>query len=171
MTRLGRLSTLAAVVSIGCAPIPRLSNPLPLAPLSLRAMQSRSYPTRDARGVLKALVDVLQDDGFVVRYANTRLGLLAAGKVLAGPTSSELLGVPGRVAGIAVGTRPVVERLEATANVRESATRVTVRLSLERKVTDPAGAVLSVAPVTDEKTYQEFFVTLDKGLFLEREGL
>lgn len=33
------------------------------------------------------------------------------------------------------------------------------------------GRVLRVAEVTDAKRYQEFFARLDKGLFLQREGL
>ena len=40
----------------------------------------------------------------------------------------------------------------------------------QRKVIDARGAV-TVTQLTDAKGYQEFFAKLDKGLFLEREGL
>lgn len=48
--------------------------------------------------------------------------------------------------------------------------RVRVRINFQRRLVDPRGRV-QVTQVTDAKGYQEFFAKLDKGLFLQREGL
>lgn len=50
----------------------------PQAPLELRQAQSRSFETADAHLVLKAALNVLQDEGFVIREANAELGLVTA---------------------------------------------------------------------------------------------
>jgi len=47
---------------------------------------------------------------------------------------------------------------------------VRVRINFQRRLIDVRG-VVTVTQVTDAKGYQEFFAKLDKGLFLEREGL
>ena len=48
----------------------------------MREFQTRSFETSDDRAVLKALVNILQDDGYVIKEANTELGLLSATKEL-----------------------------------------------------------------------------------------
>ena len=50
----------------------------PQAPLELRQAQSRTFETADPRLVLKAALNVLQDQGFVIRNADAELGLVTA---------------------------------------------------------------------------------------------
>ena len=68
------------------------------------------------------------------------------------------------------GTSRASATLDATANISTHGDRVRVRINFQRKVIDARGAV-TVTQLTDAKGYQEFFAKLDKGLFLEREGL
>ncbi len=44
--------------------------------LQIREFQTRSYETKDAKMVMKSLLNVLQDDGFIVKNANVELGLI-----------------------------------------------------------------------------------------------
>ena len=48
----------------------------PSSPLQLRQLQSRAFEGADARLVLKAALDALQDEGYVIREADAELGLV-----------------------------------------------------------------------------------------------
>ena len=48
--------------------------------LEIRAMQTRSYDTKDVKMVMKAVMHALQDDNFMIQQANVDLGLLTAQK-------------------------------------------------------------------------------------------
>jgi hypothetical protein len=48
--------------------------------LEIRAMQTRSYDTKDVKMVMKAVMHSLQDDNFIIQQANVDLGLLTAQK-------------------------------------------------------------------------------------------
>jgi hypothetical protein len=52
----------------------------PKSQLQIRELQTRSYDTRNTKMVMKTMLNVLQDDGFIVKEANTELGLLTATK-------------------------------------------------------------------------------------------
>jgi hypothetical protein len=41
--------------------------------LQIREIQTRTYDTHDTKAVLKTMLNVLQDDGFIVTEANTDL--------------------------------------------------------------------------------------------------
>jgi hypothetical protein len=165
------LLVVLGVASAGCFAARRLPDQLPATQLEIRAIQTRTYAGQDARTVLKTLLSVLQDDGFLVHYGDVELGLLDASKSVTGVDAGDFgLAFPTRVAGEIVGTTLGVATVEATANVSEFGDRVKVRVNFQRRLVDSSGNVV-VTTVTDAKGYQEFFAKLDKGLFLQREGL
>lgn len=173
----------ATALLAGCVPAAAPSR----TQLEVREYQTRVVDTPDAARVLKAMLDVLQDDGYVVRNAVVDLGLItavkevdlapgqtagAAGAVIGGGV---IVGGP-EVGGIVVAppVRPSVaktEVLDFTGNVSPAGGRTRVRVSLQRKILDLNGAVMSVASVDDPAVYQDFFARMDKGLFLQGEGL
>jgi hypothetical protein len=172
MRRVGALLVVLAATLAGCMPARRLPEPLPVTQLEIRAIQTRTYAGQDVRTVLMALLSVLQDDGFLVHYGDVELGLLDASKSVAGFDAGDFsLTLPTRVAGEIVGVSPGVATIEATANVTRFGDRVRVRINFQRRLTDARGTVVAVSQVTDAKGYQEFFTKLDKGLFLQQEGL
>ena len=74
------------LVSVGCVP------PAPQkTQLQIREFQTRSYDTKDTRMVMKALLNVLQDDSFIVKNANVDLGLITASLVKGIPEDLTLL--------------------------------------------------------------------------------
>src|SRR5437016_6520732 len=162
---------LAAAAASACTFPRRLPEPLPLTQLEIRAIQTRTYSGLDAPTVVKTLVNVLQDDGFLVHYGDAELGLLDASKSVSGFDSGEFdLGLLTRLVTEIQGASPASATLDATVNVSTFGDRVRVRINFQRRVVGVRGAV-TVTQVTDAKGYQEFFAKLDKGLFLEREGL
>lgn len=147
--------------------------------LAWRQAQSRSFETADSRLVLKAALNVLQDEGFVIRHADAELGLVTA--VLEWRSRQPSRGlralkwlavVPTYGASLLLPTgRTEFSAIEANVNVTPEAERTRVRVSLVTKVTDRDGAVRSVAPVDDPLAYQRLLAGLDRAVFLEREGL
>lgn len=149
----------------GCASAPRVQH----TQLELRQFQTREYATTDSRMVLKAVLNVLQDDGFMVEQASPELGLLSASKEVDIEKRGQAIAA-ALFAG--VNARWNKTRLvEATANVSEFGERCRVRVTFESKVTNNKGEVVSVDQIGDEAFYQEFFAKVDKGIFIQQEGL
>jgi hypothetical protein len=170
MRRVLGVALLLAITASGCTGR-RLPEPFPFSQLEIRAIQTRTYAGRDLATVLKTLLNVLQDDGFLVHYGDLALGLLDASKAVAGVDGGEFgLILPTRIFLEIVGGSPGVATVDATANVSEFGDRVRVRVNFQRRLVGLFGGV-SVTPVTDPKSHQEFFTKLDKGLFLQGEGL
>ena len=179
MTRHATPVTLALVLG-ACASMPESSGVrVPAAPLELRQAQSRSFETPDSRLVLKAALNVLQDQGFVIRHADAELGLVTAVMEWRSRRPSRGLRVlkwatvvPTYGASLLLPTgKAEFSALEANVNVTPEAARTRVRVSLVTKVTDKDGAVRSVAPVDDPLAYQRLLAGLDRAVFLEKEGL
>lgn len=151
----------------------------PQSPLELRQAQSRSFDTANARLVLKATLNVLQDEGFVIRHADAELGLVTAVMEWRSRQPNQGLRIlkwvaalPTYGASLLVPTgKTEFSAIEANVNVTPEATQTRVRISLVSKVTGKDGAVLSVRPVDDPLAYQKLLVRLDKAVFLEKEGL
>jgi hypothetical protein len=150
---------------------------MPSAPLELRQAQSRTFETADARLVLKAALNVLQDEGFVIREANAELGLVTA--VMESHSTNQglrafkwaaILSTYG-VAALLPWRDSSVTSVEANVNVSPEARGSRVRVSLVSKTLDKHGNVQRVEPVTDATAYQRLLAGLDKGVYLQREGL
>jgi hypothetical protein len=151
----------------------------PQAPLELRQAQSRTFETPDPRLVLKAALNVLQDQGFVIRHADAELGLVTAVTEWRSGQPNQGLRILKWVAALPTyGTSLLLptgktefSAVEAIVNVTPEAERTRVRISLVSKVTDGKGNVQRVSPVDDPLAYQRLLAGLDKAVFLEKEGL
>jgi hypothetical protein len=157
----------------------------PQTQLQVREYQTRTFDTPDTKLVMKAMLNVLQDDGYVVRNAVVDLGLITAAKdVDLAPGSGsggDVFGGLGTVifggrGGIVVGpqTSPTYRKTEVrefTGNVTEFGQQTKVRVSLQRKVLDNRGQVIEVEPIEDLEFYQDFFSRMDKSVFLQKEQL
>ncbi len=104
----------------------------------LRAIQSRTFDVADRTQAVRAVIAALQDLGFIIERANGPLGLVTAAR-FAEPRYYDVMGVT-----------------------------VTVRPEGDGKMLIRANAIYNNAPVTDAKVYQNFFATLERSLFLER---
>lgn len=152
---------------------------VPQAPLERRQSQSRSFETADTRLVLKAVLNVLQDQGFVIRHADAELGLVTAVAEWRSRQPSQGLKIlkwvaalPTYGASLLVPTgKTEYSALEANVNVTREAERTRVRVSLVSKVTAKDGEVRSVQAIDDPLAYRKLLAGLDKAIFLEQEGL
>src|SRR3989338_4775268 len=52
----------------------------PMSQLQVRQMQTHDYETQDYKMVMKAMLNVLQDEGFIVKNVDVKLGFLMGEK-------------------------------------------------------------------------------------------
>lgn len=163
----GLLALLCLFPFSGCVTLnPALDNPQ-LTQLQVRAIQTRTYDALDYRKTLKTVLNVLQDEGYLVDYAAHELGLLNASKEFIDPQysvfdlSSSLL-EPNQNGSL----------IKVTANISELGKYTKVRVNFQKSLGNFANGTISESKtVTDPKFYQEFFAKLDKALFIENQGL
>jgi hypothetical protein len=176
------LLLLAVALAVACAPAVKP----PKTQLEVREYQTRSFETPDAKLVMKAMLNVLQDDGYVVKNAVVELGLITASKdidIAPGRSGADGGGgifggtvVFGGRGGIVFGPQapPSYRKTEVrdfTGNVSEFGAQTKVRVSFQSKVLDNRGETVSVEPIDDPAFYQDFFSRMDKSLFLQKEQL
>lgn len=166
MKKIAPISLLVIVFAIGCA----TTGVTPTkTQLQIREFQTRSYETNDVKMVMKAMLNVLQDDGFIVKNANVELGFLTATKEVDVESKGEAF-----VAALFLGAQARWKKnsiIESTANVSEYGKQCRVRVNFQVKVMDNKGGVLEVKQIEDERYYQEFFSKVDKGIFIQKEKL
>jgi len=119
--------------------------------------------------IMKAMINVLQDEGFMIKDANLDLGILSAVKEIdvenkTGAFFATLfLGYQARWKKNSI--------IEGTSNISEFSEQCKVRINFQQKIMDNKGAVVDVRQIEDEKFYQDFFAKVDKGIFIQKEKL
>lgn len=159
--------------------------------LETREFQTRNFDTNDTKLIMKALVNVLQDDGYIITNAVPDLGVLMAKKeidlsggrnVSSGNSSNNEFWLEFFRALNNDNTRnsrntqqentyQKMKLVEVSINVTEYGKTSKVRANFQAKVLDNRGDVIQVAPVNDGKFYQDFFAKVDKSIFLQKQGL
>lgn len=151
------------LVFLGCAP----KQP-PKTQLQIRQFQTRAFDTNNMKVVMKAMLNVLQDEGFIVENVNLELGFLHATKEIdvtdeVGAFFAALGGTDARYRKNAV--------IECSANVTEFGKQSKVRINFQEKVYDNKGGVIAVHQIEDQKYYQDFFAKVSKSVFLQQQKL
>ena len=166
MSRMGILMTAVAMIAIvACVPTPQNTQ----TQLQVRQFQTRSYSTGDMAMVMRAVLNVLQDDGYIITTANSDLGVLAATREIDIESTGEAI-----LASAFMGAQARWKKnmtMEVTANVSPYGNECRVRANFQTKTHDNRGAVMEVKQIGDEQFYTEFFSRVDKGIFIEDEGL
>ena len=130
-----------------------------LPALQVREFQTRTYETTDTAMVMKALLNVLQDEGFVIKTANTELGLITARREETRPPC------------VFPDTCATLISWDCTVNVSAFGTQAKVRVSVQQAGTTITNHVLYTTEVEDAAYYQNFFAKVDKGVFIQKERL
>ncbi len=136
--------------------------------LQVRESQSRLYDVSDLKLVMKALMNTLQDDNFIVQQANVDLGLLTAQKEvdIENPAESFFART--------FSNRPEYKKnsiTEASANISEFGKQVRVRINFRYKELNNKGGVMRLTQIEDDRYYQDFFAKVDKSLYLGKQKI
>ncbi len=137
--------------------------------LQMREFQTRSYETKDIKMVMKAMLNVLQDEGFIVKNAVSDLGLLSAEKSVDVESKGEAF-----LSSFFMGANARWKKasiIECTGNVSEYGKQTRVRVNFQVKVFDNKGGIVEIKQVEEGKYYQDFFSKMDKGIFIQKEKL
>lgn len=145
--------------------------------LETREFQTRVFDTDDTKLVMKAMLNVLQDEGFVVKNAVTDLGLLSATKEIdltrnrgSNDFWSEFF-ESSQKSHDGQKTYKKFKTVEASINVSKFGNQSKVRANFQAKVLDNNGNTLEVYQMDDPKYYQDFFSKVDKSIFIQKQGL
>lgn len=159
------LFSFIALFFTGCstfAPAPQKTQ------LEIRQMQTHVYDVQDFHLVMKAMLNVLQDEGFMVKNVQLNLGFLTATKEV--DVESRMVRIWG--GGFASPDRWLkMSILSATANVSEFGQRTKVRVNFQIKKVDNYGAVVGVYQVQSPEFYQDFFSKVSKSIFIQEENI
>ena len=142
---------------------------VPKTQLQIRQFQTRDFAVKDSKLVMKACLNVLQDDGYIVKNANTELGLLTATKEVDVENKGTAF-----LAVLFAGNQARWKKntiIECSLNVGEFAKKTTVRANFQMKTMNNKGEVVDVKTVEDQTFYQDFFSKVDKGIFLGKHKL
>ena len=137
--------------------------------LQIREIQTRTFETNDTKMVMKAMLNVLQDEGFIVKNAVLDLGLLSAEKAVDIEDKGEAFMMVFLAGPEAKWNKASI--IECTANVSEFGEKIRVRVNFQLKVLDNKGGIVKIEQIDDEKYYRDFFSKVDKGIFLQREKI
>ena len=144
----------------------------PMTQLEKRQFQTRTYDSSDKALVMKAMLNVLQDEGFIVYNANPLLGFIYGVKDF--DTSDPSIDISKEFGlskarlnmnGVRVAT------VETTANVTEYGKSMRVRVNFKRKLLNVYGNAQFIDDINDENYYQEFFSKVDKAIFLQKQKI
>jgi hypothetical protein len=144
----------------------------PMAQLEKREYQTRAYATADKALVMKAILNTLQDEGYIVYNANHLLGFIYGSKDF--DTSDPNIDISKEFGlsksrlnlnGIKVAT------IDASVNVTPYGDSMRVRVNFKRKLLNTYGNAQFIDDVSEEEFYTDFYKKVDQALFLLKQKI
>ena len=142
----------------------------PMAQLEKRNYQSRDYAVSQKVMVMKAILNALQDDGYIIYNANPLLGFIYGVKDF--DTSDTNIDISKEFGlsktrlnmnGIKVAT------IEVNTNITEYNDTLKVRVNFKRKLLNTYGNAQFIDDVSEEEFYQDFYKKVDQALYLMKQ--
>ena len=161
------LSIVGFFLVLSCAPAANVQPEK--TQLQIREFQTRTYDVQDPLMVMKAVANVLQDEGFIIKDAEVDLGIISATKEVDVESGWDAF-----FSALAYGTQARWKKnliIDSTTNVSDFGEQVKVRVNFQAKALNNKGEVMEVQQIEDEQFYQDFFSKVDKGIFIQKEDL
>ena len=137
--------------------------------LQIREFQTRSYDVDNELMVLKAVANVLQDEGYINTNAEADLGLITAQREASIEDGTEKF-----FAILFFGANARYKKnsiIESTVNVSKFGKQVKVRINFLLKAYDNKGQLIELGQIDNAEFYQNFFAKVDKGIFIQKENI
>lgn len=161
------LGILLVVLTTACMQLP----PKPVrSQLEIRQFQTRTYSRQNVSIVkmMKAVLNVLQDEGFLVQNADKDLGYIMASKEVDVQDQWETA-----LSVVFQGDQARYQKnriIACSVTVSEVGPDVKIRALFQAKLVDQQGGTLQVEQIENPLFYQEFFSKVDKGIYLEQQN-
>jgi hypothetical protein len=137
--------------------------------VELRQFQKREFTSDKEIIVMKAVVGALQDLGFTIKNANSELGIINSEMQLSDSSSFSQYMQSWIFEETTISS---VKHWDSTINVDKISDKtVIVRASFVAKALNKVGGIIKSEPILDPKFYQDFFIRIDKALFLKQNNL
>jgi hypothetical protein len=161
------IGTILTLSCTGC--VPQYTPEPPMTQLQIREIQTRDFDTNDSKLVMKSMMNVLQDEGYVLKNVVLDLGLVSAEKNIDVEDPGEAFLYSRHYGPYARWKKQ--QALEASANVSEFGNKIRVRMTFQAKTIDNLGNPMAVTTVLSPRIYQEFFEKVSKGIFIQQENI
>lgn len=160
------LISVGFLLIVGCLPATQVDHGLTSQKTQLekRQPQTHEYDTQDRKMVMKALLNVLQDEGFDVTEINAELCFVKAQKQIDKSDGLWTVLVDTRYASYPQAY------IYASGNVSEFGKRTRVRVSFNITTFDSIGTNIT-KPMEAPQYYQDFFSKVSKEMFIQKEGI
>jgi hypothetical protein len=137
--------------------------------LQIRQMQTRSYAIRDPKRALKAVLNVLQDEAYIPRQVDLDLGYIHAVKEVDVTNGNQAFWAKFWHGRDARWRKNSI--LDCAANVTVVKDGMRLRVNFQVKIMNNKGEMITVQAIEDPAFYQSFLQKVDKGVFLQKQGL
>ena len=141
----------------------------PMAQLEKRQYQTRIYNKEDKIVIMKAILNVLQDEGYIVYNVNSLLGFIYGVKDY--DTSDHNVDISKEFGftksrltynGVKIAT------METTANITEYSDNTRVRINFKRKLLNEYGNAQFIDDIEDSEYYEGFYTKVDNAIKLQQ---
>jgi hypothetical protein len=136
--------------------------------LETREMQTRDFDTSDMKLVIKSMMNVLQDEGFIIKNVVPEAGLLSAEK------NVDTENLAWAILSSSMNSDAHWEKQqirEASANISEFGNKIRIRINFQNKILDNVGQLRGVKTEMHPKVYQDFFDKVSKGIFIQEQNI
>ena len=171
------MKKILAILLILCCSLPAVAKKrqneeiiTPVTQLEKRQFQTKSYPAKDNMLVMKSILNVLQDEGFIVYNVNSLLGYIYGVKDFdtSDPNvdiSQEFGVTKSRLSynGVKVAT------LEVSVNVTQYGEQARVRANFKRKLLNEYGNAQMIDDIDDSQYYADFYAKVDNAVALQKQ--
>jgi len=188
----------AVALLVGCVPQkphedePQQAGPAVADAQAIRRTQSRIFDTSDEKMVLSAAAETLQELGFIMGENRPEVGLVTCSKSIPfsnaqkeahnlGTTlgwtlaifavSNTITVVPNAPGTVALDKEQKIRASVSSSHMGENGERITVRLIVQRMVTNDKNGTTTAETIADPQLYQTFFDKLAQSLSLEAHGV
>jgi len=144
----------------------------PMSQLQKRQFQTRTYTDVNKTIIMKAMLNVLQDEGFIVYNANPMLGFISGSKDFSANDKTIDISKEFGVSKSKLSWQGIiVASVETTANITEFGKEIKVRVNFKRKLLNSLGAPTQIEEIHDEQYYKDFFAKVDKAIFIQKQKI
>lgn len=137
----------------------------PMTQLQIREIQTREFNISDSKVIMKSMMNILQDEGFIIKNVVLDLGLLSAEKNINIENKTEAIFARLFLDPNARWNKQ--QTLEISANVSEFGSKIRIRINFQTKTIDNFGCPQDVKIINDPIYYQNFFDKVGKAIFIQ----
>ena len=163
-----RFLFLALLLCSCSTPTPREMYVPPVTPIKYKDFHSAAFDTTQLAPVMKGILTVLQDDGYVIRNVNQNLGFISATKEIDTEKEVEKCWSQFMNGDRAHWYKNRIIEVSFKASVKNQ--NVVVRALFQQKNVDNRGLIVDINDIENRKFYTDFFIRVEDAIQEESQA-